>query len=704
MTHSVRYPQTLDMTHLLAPRSIAVVGASANPMAIGGQPIRQLIRHNFAGKIYPVNPNRDEVQGLQCFASVADLPLEIDVAIIALAAQHVIGTVEECARKGIPFAVILSSGFADAGEDGVRLQQRLLRTSKENGIRILGPNCVGYISVGHSLYAGFGAFFEYHFTSGSVSFVTQSGGVGGALLTVLDEEGVGFRHFVHTGNAVDLDIETMLDAFLDDPGTQMLLAYIEGLADNSRFAQVAARALREEKPLIAWKAGKFNSSSNAVISHTGRLAGDIERYRAIFDHHGVIEVDDSADLSDVLKLTKFGCQPGGDRVGIVSVSGGSGVIAADCLAEAKNLYLADFDQKTVKQISALLPTFATSQNPVDVTAQIFNQPELFERVVVTLSEQAEVDIIVACIASVHGEIGERIAKAISDTQKSVDIPIIAVWASREELNAKAFRLLREARIPLFRTPERALRALDRVAVIPKAKQRLVNTTTKVPHPSRSLDPRGSWHRTTEIDILESLSGYGVTIPRYRLVHSASEAATAIREMGGKVVMKVMSPDIHHKVDVGGVRLGILKPSEAAQAYNELVKAGEAVADAEIRGVIVQQTAGPGVEVICGYVRDPVLGNFLLCGSGGSKVEELHDVQLLPMPASRDDILAALTRVRAYKGLSQFPQGTNALVDLLGAVQQLISDNEGRLKELEINPVIVTAENAIAVDALVVENL
>jgi acyl-CoA synthetase (NDP forming) len=689
------------MERFFRPKKVAVVGASANPLAIGGQPIRQMQLHGFEGDIYPVNPNRDRVQELPCYPSVADLPSGVDVAIIAVPAANVIEVVEQCGRQQIPFAVVLSSGFADAGGEGVRLQEALVECANRNGVRVVGPNCVGYISMAAKLYAGFGAFFDYQFAPGPVSFVTQSGGVGGSLLTILDELGIGFRHFIHTGNAADTDIELMLDAFIDDPGTHVLLAYVEGLAERSGLAAVARRALQAGKPLVAWKAGTSARSGGAVVSHTGRMAGDIDRYRAIFRKYGVIEVDDTADLGDVLVLAQAKCCPSGRRVGIVSVSGGAGVIAADCLEAAEYLTLAQFSTQTEARIAEMLPGFATSTNPVDVTAQIFNQPDLFEKVVAALCENDEVDLIVACVASVHSAVGERIAQAIRQARKSVDIPIIAVWASRRELNQAAFELLEAANVPLFRTPERALRAADKLGVLAEARARVAQLGEKSASGDDGAAAKFNWHRTTEVDVLQQLAAYGIGVPRLRMVGSESEAVEAREAMGGRVAMKIQSPDIAHKAAMGGVRLDIADKRAAAAAYHELMAAAAKVRDAEIRGVVVQEMVAEGPEAICGYVHDRVLGDFLLCGGGGANTEATHDVRLIPMPATKEEMEDAFSSTRIGQSLVRSKHGVNDVVDVLNRLQQIVIDSANGLSELEINPVIVASSGCIAVDALAI---
>lgn len=688
------------MKRLFSPRNVAVVGASANPSAIGGQPIRQLLKHGFDGGIFPVNPNRESVQDLRCYPSVADLPDDVDVALIAVPAPNVIPVIEQCGSRKIPFAVVLSSGFADAGAEGARLQRALLECGRASGVRIVGPNCVGYIAMAQKLYAGFGAFFDYDFAAGPVGFVTQSGGVGGSLLTILDEQGARFRHFVHTGNAADIDIEQVLRAFIEDPGTTVLLAYVEGLAENSAFADAAACALVAGKPLVVWKAGTSTRSNMAVVSHTGRMAGDIERYRAVFRKYGVIEVDDTTVLGDVLTLAQARCIPQGRRVGIVSVSGGAGVIAADCLDAAEYLRLAQLSANTEAQIAGALPGFATSTNPIDVTAQIFTQPDLFEKVVAILCGNDEVDLIVACVASVHSAVGERIAHAISQTRKSVDIPIIAVWASRPELNRTAFDLLGAASVPLFRTPERALRAADKLGVLAEARARPEATPAATPRRGSSASAL-DWSRTTEADVLLHLEQYGIRVPRLKVVRSEIEAVEAFRDIGGPVAMKIQSPDIAHKAAIGGVRLGIDATGAAGDAYRELMAAAGKVRGAEVCGVVVQGMVEPGPEVICGYVHDAVLGDFLLCGSGGTNTEQARDVRLIPMPATADDTRRALSSTAIGKRLLRANHGVDDIVDVLGRLQDVVLDSADRLREIEINPVIVTSSGCVAVDALAV---
>lgn len=698
------------LQRLFSPNRIAVVGASGNPTSIGGQPVRQLRQHGYTGDIYPVNPNRDTVQGFPCVPSVDALPADVDVAVVAVRAHLVEEVLQACGRKAIPFVVILSSGFADAGAEGERHQSRLVDQAKTLGVRILGPNCIGYINLQDAVYAGFGAFFEYDFEPGRVAFVTQSGGVGGAILTLADEAGIRFSHFLHTGNEADLGVGPLLGALLENPGTDVLVTYIESLTSSAEFPALASRALAVGKPLVVWKAGTSEASAKAVVSHTGRLAGSIDRYRAVFRKWGVIEVDDTLDLIDVLTIAQSGRLAAGGRVGVVSVSGGAGVIAVDSLEDARHLTLASFATDTVDKISEFLPGFATSENPVDVTAQIFNNPGLFEDVVRTVYEQGEVDLIVAYLASVHSEVGERVAQAVVEAQRQVALPIVVVWAARESLNQSAFEILRREQIPLFRTPERAMRALDRVG--PLVEARNARAMDQEAGPARTTPRPSQYSRdigcggVVEHDVLELLRSYGVPVPEQRLLTDASHVADAFTDLGGPVVMKLQSPDVAHKAAVGGVRLKVNDLEVARQSFDDLCQVGEDIADAEIRGVLMQRMVGRGLELICGYVHDDVLGDFLLCGMGGGNVEQLRASILVAIPASRKEIARALDEVLSStlahaEGVEVGAEARERCCDIIDTLQQVASDYHGKIRELEINPIIVVRDSVCAVDALAV---
>lgn len=695
---------------LFSPRRIAVVGASGNPTSIGGQPIRQLLRHGYRGEIYPINPTRDAVQGIATLPSVEALPVGVDVAVIAVRAGMVEEVLEACGTKRIPFVVVLSSGFADAGDEGERHQARLVQLAQAADIRMLGPNCIGYVNMKDDVYVGFGAFFEYSFEPGRIAFVTQSGGVGGAILTLADEAGIRFSHFLHTGNEADLRVESLLDALLDDDGTDVLLTYVESLAPGGDFPALAARALDVGKPLVVWKAGTSRASAKAVVSHTGRLAGSIDRYRAVFRKWGVIEVNDTFDLIDVLTVAQAGRYPAGGRVGVVSVSGGAGVIAVDCLEAAEHLSLASFGSGTVQRIRALLPDFGGSENPVDVTAQIFNSPGLFEDVVRIVYEQNEVDVIVAYLASIHGDVGQQVAKAVAEAQRTVSLPIVVAWASRESVNRSALAILRDEGIPVFRTAERAIRALDRVGALVDARKAraaqggsLETASHREPH---LIPPTISWKRAVEYDVLQLLQCYGVPVPQQRLVTDASEVTNAFDELGPPVVMKLQSPDVPHKAAVGGVRVAVPDAAAAVREFDELLNVGASLPGAGLRGVLMQAMARQGVELICGYIHDDVLGEFLLCGIGGRNVEQVRESQLIPMPAGASEIANAVDHALSsalshVDGIEVTIEAHDLVCAIFAALQQVASDYHGRLRELEINPVIVNGDSVLAVDALAV---
>lgn len=688
------------MERLFNPRKIAVVGASANEDAIGGKPIKQLRSHGFGGEIFPVNPNRDVVQGLPCTPSVSALPDGIDLAIIAVAAPRVAGVITECGERNIPYALVLSSGFADAGSSGAALQDELLEAAVAAQVRIMGPNGVGFINMKDGIYAGFGAFFDYHFNAGGVGFVTQSGGVGGSMLTIADDEGIDFGYFVHTGNAADIDIESILEHFVGDDSVTTMVAYVEGLGQSAALKSIAYSALQADKPLVIWKAGQHASSMSAVVSHTGRLAGDIERYRSIFAKYGVIEVDDSLDMVDVLRLSQNQFRPAGGRVGVVSVSGGAGVVAADVLEGAQHLELAQLGETAEAQIGALLPTFATAQNPIDVTAQIFNEPDLFEKVVSVLQENAAVDQILACVASVHSEVGVKIATAIVAAADSLKLPIVVSWASRDSLNAEAFKLLADANIPVFRSPERGLKAMDRITAFTSAQAGLADMIA--PNEAATGGGTRDWHRNVEFDVLSALASYGVEVPEQRLATTAEEAVAAADAVGFPVAVKIQSPDIPHKVDAGGVKLRL---HDAAQVFSGTAEVFANVAKlgpVESRGVVVQRMANPGTELILGYIKDASLGGFILCGAGGSNVESINDRVLIPTPATQDEIRAGLASLAVLADFAGDGTMLGKVAGVMEALQQFVADSSPNLQEVEINPVIISDGHVTAVDALAIQ--
>lgn len=686
------------MQHLFNPRSIAVVGASANPAATGAKPILQLQAHGYPGEIYPVNPKRDEVLGLRCYPSLAELPGSVDLVIVAVPAPAVPAVVEAAGRIGAPHVMVLSSGFSDAGGEGVERQDELAEIARTAGVRVIGPNCVGFISTQDRTYAGFGAFFDYEYRPGNVGFVTQSGGVGGSLLTVADEQGVRFSHFVHTGNAMDVDIETVLEEWVEHPGVNTLVAYIEGLGTSGQFSRVASRALEAGKPLVVWKAGQSSASASAVVSHTGRMAGDMERYRAVFERYGVLEVDDSQDMIDLLKLAQEGARPAGGRVGVISVSGGAGVVAADCLERADALELAEFSDAVEAQIAEQLPGFATAKNPVDVTAQIFADPQLFQRVVEVLKQHDAADQILACVASVHSTVGVQVAEAIVEASRSLGVPIVVAWSARDELNGEAFALLAAAGIPVYKSPERALKAMDRFTKF-ALKTRALNGTAADQTPLHA--GRRSWERTVEFDVLEELRTLGVRVPQQELVQNPSEAVEAASTVGYPLVVKLQSPDVPHKAAVGAVRVGLGSAQEVEDAAQHMFELAQSRPDDEMRGVLVQQMAQAGTELILGYLRDHSLGGFYLLGRGGSGVEQMGDRVLIPAPATHEEVVRQLTTLSVVADANLGQDSLDAVADVVMAMQRVVAESSAGLEEIEINPVIVRASDVTAVDALAV---
>ena len=394
---------TLSIERLVSPRSIAIIGASNDPKSISGQPMRFLMQHGYRGELYPVNPKYQAISGVRCYACVDSLPGQPDLALILVAARRVPDMLRECARKGIAYAIIYSSGFAEAGPEGAALQRACTEIARETGIRLIGPNCQGLASTGSRVYAGFGAPFSVGYRQGGLSLISQSGGFGCALLLMADELGIGLRHFITTGNEADVSLLDLVDACIDDPQTSLIAAYIEGLKDAHRLVPIATRALDAAKPILAWKVGNTAAGANAAASHTANLGGASALYRAAFRQAGVIEVEDVADLGDYSMAFEARRFPEGDRIAVVTLSGGAGILITDTCVE-RGMTLPPLTEATLARLRPLVPAFASLANPVDLTAGILADPQIFSDALQIIADDPDIDGIAIMAAAASGDV------------------------------------------------------------------------------------------------------------------------------------------------------------------------------------------------------------------------------------------------------------------------------------------------------------
>jgi len=452
---------TQSLESVFAPRAVAVVGASSNPAAIGGQVLRFLRRAGHLRRVYPVNPAHAEIDGSRCYPTVDAIPdAEIDLVVIAVAAERVPDVVEDCGRRGVRFAIVLSAGFEEAGAQGKKHAARLAKAAHDAGVRIIGPNCQGLMSVPDGLRAGFGGVFDLPiFRDGGVSIVSQSGGLGYPLTHILGRADIGLRYIVSTGNENDLGALDILEHYVADPGTRIIATYLEGVDDLARLERVARSADAAGKPLIVWKVGRSGRGARAAAAHTGSVVGDDAEYRAIFARTNVISVGEVADLVDFIKVLDAPAQPQGQRIGMLTVSGGAGILFADACEDA-GLMLPDLEQATTEHLRQLAPPFASLLNPVDVTAQVFNRPELLAECLAHICADPNIDSVVVFVASMMGPMAMGMAQTVAHQTSLTTKPIYVIWtaAPAEALDAREH--LTGRRIPVFEDPVRCARAIS----------------------------------------------------------------------------------------------------------------------------------------------------------------------------------------------------------------------------------------------------
>ncbi len=696
---------------LFAPQSVAVIGASGKPDSLGKAVFENVLFNNFAGVAYPVNPRARSVLGVKAYPSVLEIPDELDLAIVLVPVGAVLETIEQCGRKGVKAAVVISAGFREIGGEGVELEEALKRTADAHGVSLLGPNCLGLINTDPNV--SLNTTFAFGMPKrGNIAFLSQSGALGVAALEYAKHHHIGISKFVSFGNKADIHENDLLGYLRDDPLTDVVLLYLEDLEDPREFAEIAREITGEADktmPILVIKSGRTREGAQAASSHTGALAGSDEVYDAIFLQSGVLRVESLEELFHYAQAFARQPLPPGARVGIVTNSGGPGILATDA-AVRHGLKLAPLSQETRAALRELLPPAGTPTNPVDMTGD----PDVtrYETVVREVLADRNVDAALV-IATPHqlmelSEIAERIVRAAADFRGVK--PVLTCLVAVSDVGPAA-RVLEDAGVPNYPFPDQAARALAAMArygswvrrprtgvkhfsdVDKAAVERIVAEaraagTTFLPEPEA--------HRV--------LAAYGLPTLPARLAASETEALSTARELGYPVALKVVSPQIVHKVDVGGVRLNVADDAALVKAYADLIASvGRKNPAAQIRGVYVQRMAGKGVETILGVKRDPHFGPLLMFGLGGIYVEALKDVTFRTAPVRELGARRMVEEIRAYRIIEGFRnQPPSDLQTLVGCIQRLsqMAIDFPEIEELDINPLMVypQGQGAGAVDA------
>jgi acetyl coenzyme A synthetase (ADP forming)-like protein len=737
---------------LFAPKSVAVIGASTKPDSLGRAVFKNILFHGYTGVVYPVNPKAKSILGVKAYPSVLDIPDEIDLAVIIVPAIAVANVLEECGRKGVRAAIVISAGFKEIGEEGAQRERELQQIAQRYGITLLGPNCLGIINTDPavSLNATFAPGMP---RQGNIAFISQSGALGIAALEYAQRQKIGLSKFISIGNKADLHENHLLDYLKDDPLSDVILLYVEDLEDPQGFHRLATEITSERPkkiPILAIKSGRTLEGAKAATSHTGALAGSDEVYDSIFMQSGVLRVETIEELFDYAiafaqqplphltrSLSASGEGQGEVKIAIVTNAGGAGILATDA-AVRHGVQLAEFTEETVRKLRELLPPTVNVANPVDMTGEPNEQR--YETVVRTVLEDPNVAGVVV-IAAPHilmslENIARHIVRAVQaltpdpapsprpnppaplragegssggKVQKPVLACLMAVTDARP-----AIEILEEANIPHYSFPERAARALAAMARYrewvhrPRTEYR-VFTDVQIEQARETIARAKRQGRSLllEPEAHDVLKAYGFPVLQYRFAKSEDEALHAAREIGYPVVLKIVSPDIAHKVDVGGVKLDIHSDAELRENYRQmLADVQKAKPDARIFGVFVQEFIKGGKETILGLKRDPLFGPLLMFGLGGIYVEALRDVTFRIAPIRELGVHRMIRQIRGFKILEGFrgepPSDIEAIAECLARLSQLATQLE-EIVELDINPLVVfeRGRGARVVDARIV---
>ncbi len=692
-----------SLAALLEPRSVAILGASSDATKIGGRPLKFLRTHGFDGPIYPVNPRATEVQGLPAYASLNDLPAPVDHAIIALPAHAALPAVRSCAERGVRAVTVFSSGFAEVGEAGRAAQAELGAIARDSGMRILGPNCMGFMNLRTGFLGTFAFMVDLGLPPlGRVALVSQSGAFGGQALVMAREQGLPLGAWVTTGNECDVELADCIAHFAQDPQTDVIMGYMEGCKTPGRLIEALALAQDAGKPVIMVKAGRSDVGRAAVQSHTGALAGDDRVFDALFKEYGVHRAHSVEDFFDVARACATGLLPREGRVGVFTVSGGIGVLTADA-AEQHGLSLTPLPTPAQARLQALLP-HASVRNPVDGTAQIWADMQVFETFLRTLLAEGDHECVLLFLTAMPH--APHLQQPLTEilTRLRHEFPQVLMVLSMLAPPALA-QQMQAAGYLLFEDTTRAMRAVAALRSLAQARLR---------PPARPAPPRPPWpdagalaEARTEHAVKQGLARCGIPVPDEQVVRSELEAIDAARRLGCPIALKVLSPDIVHKTEVGGVALGLADEHAVSAAWRQMMARVQRDApQARIEGALVTPMAGPGLDFIVGTQQDPIFGPVVMAGLGGVFVELFNDVALRLAPVSHEQAHGMLRELRAH-ALLQGHRGApaadaDALADAIVRLSQLAADQAAAIESIEINPLRVfsAGQGALALDAVV----
>ncbi|TPQ43857.1 acetate--CoA ligase family protein [Cupriavidus pinatubonensis] len=680
-------PNAEAISRLFTPRSVAVIGASADPAKTAGRPVSYLLRHGYSGAIYPVNPKVDAIAGVRCYPDISSLPEVPDVGIVLLGAERAHHAVRELAARGTGAAIVLASGYTETGAEGARRQAELVEAAGK--MRLLGPNTIGLVNVTESIpLSASGALEMDKFPAGGIGVVSQSGGILGAVLSRAAARGVGLSKLVSTSNEADLDLSDFIDYLADDPATRVIALYVESVRHPDKFRAAALKAARAGKPVVAFKIGRSEAGARAAVSHTGAMAGADRMYDALFAQVGIIRAQAFSDLIDIPAALATGRRLNGKRIAVLTSTGGAGTLVSDSLG-VSGFETPPPDTATAQQLRALQKGdhAALDRNPIDVTLAGL-QPDLLRSAIRILLASPAYDAVAVIVGSSGLAMPHLMADAITDCLPESDKPVLA-YVSPHAPEAAA--VLNQRGVPAFSAPESCAVAFGAMLSVqrlvrnddaPTPEAEFIDTTDLLPGPMDEAAAKQLFAR------------FGVPGVREQEVGGAVQAEAAARNLGGQVVLKLLSSTITHKSDVGGVAVGVA-PAEIGRRLEKMREDVQRHTGHAAERFLVQEMVNGGVELILGMHRD-ALGTAILLGMGGVTAELFQDTTMRLLPATgglaRDEALAMIHDLKTWPLLDGFrgrPKAdVAALADAIVAFSAMAAAMGTRLAEAEINPIFV----------------
>lgn len=695
----------MSLQEFFNPRSVAIVGASGHKGKAGHEILTSIIRDGFEGDIFPVNPRGGKLEGLKCYTDLKSIGSTPGLVIIVVPAKVVPDVMKQCSVVGVKYVVIISAGFREAGKEGEQLERSVMEIARRGDIRIVGPNCVGLMSVKNKLNASFGGDLP---APGGIGYLSQSGSILSAILDMSGSANVGFNKLISIGNKADVDELEVLKSFGRDKNISVIAGYLETISDGDAFVREAEN-ISHVKPILLIKSGETGAGARAACSHTGSLAQMQAAYESVFARAGIIRCNSISSQFDCARAFAYQPLPAGPNVAVIANAGGAGILAVDAI-ERQGLKMADFTEQTREKLQEHLPMAANIDNPIDVLGDAMS--DRYETALKIALSDPNVDVVLALLTPHAMTECTPTAKMVVEVAKNTDKPILASFLGARRMD-DAVKVLREGQIPQYDSPESAVAVIKAMVTYSRWRQRPKRVVKLFPVNRRKVEQvfeRNKRRGTYEIGETESqeiLQAYGFVTPRGSVATSAQQAANIADQIGYPVVLKIWSPDIIHKTDVGGVKLGLTGEQEVMDAFDLMMyRIPRKVPDADILGVLVQETCRKGQEVILGMHRDERFGPLMMFGMGGIMVEVMQDVSFYLAPITAAEAKEMLAGTRTYQLLKgargQEGVDIDIIAESLQRLSQLVTEFP-QIQEMDINPFVVGPEGTtpIAVDAHIV---